>query len=117
MPNLYYTTISVKQIDILKYMKAKGLLCITDTKMKYLYQLAKQGGGFARDKQEEEFRVKMNTAIQAVFKKEYKTADSIIDKAFRNLCASRSSKLLDKVREEMEKAKNQKEDIHDNAAE
>ena len=102
MGEVYYTTLTRNQVNVLYACKDKTI-SITQNMINYLYALARQGREFARDRQEEAFRQRIRTAVDLVIRQEYTAADNEIWKAFRFLCAARSSEQLDEIGREVER--------------
>ena len=101
MGEVYYTTLTRNQVNVLYACKDKSL-DITQNMLNYLYALARQGREFARDRQEEAFRQRIRTAIDLAIREHYGAAEAEIWKAFRFLCASRSGEFLDEIEKELE---------------
>ena len=101
MGEVYYTTLTRNQVNVLFACMGKKIT-VTQNMINYLYALARQGREFARDRQEEAFRQRIRSAVDLVIREEYTAAENEIWKAFRFLCAARSSEQLDKIGQEVE---------------
>lgn len=115
MADIYYTNISIKQAGMVLSMVKSGILNITPNMARYIYSLALQGGGYAHDRHEEEFRHRFLEIFSAMMKspketinnrtypnkEALKTASDDLKEEFRHLCAFETSKYLEKVKKEI----------------
>lgn len=116
MADIYYTNISIKQAGMILSMVKAGVLNITPNMARYIYSLALQGGGYAHDRHEEEFRYRLMEIFNAMMKSHKETVNNRtypnktalmtaaddMREAFRHLCAFKTSKYLEKVRKELD---------------
>lgn len=105
----YYTTISKKQVNTL-YM-ARNKIKISESMLNYLYALAKQGKGLAKDPAVESFRRTISESVGKVLKIqaqpdadpiEYVEIETEIHRAFRQLSAVKKSRMLTTIKKELD---------------
>jgi hypothetical protein len=104
----YYTTISKKQVDVLRFAK-DHYIRISQNMLNYLYALARQGSCFARDPSVEDFRKTISGCVGEILKKrddgtpeEFREIEKEINRAFRQICAIKTNKYLKEVRKELD---------------
>lgn len=103
MSDVYYSTLTRNQVSVIFAAVNQELMTVPKSMIDYLYALARQGGGFARETHEEDFRQRILKGVDLVIHEEYSLAQGEIVGAFKILCASRKSKALDKVRVDLAK--------------
>lgn len=103
MSDVYYSTLTRNQVSVIFAAVNQELLTVPKSMIDYLYAMARQGGGFARETHEEDFRQRILKGVDLIIHEEYSLAQGEIEGAFRILCASRKSKALEKVRADLER--------------
>lgn len=103
MSDVYYSTLTRNQVSVIFAAVNQELMIVPKSMIDYLYAMARQGGGFARETHEEDFRQRILKGVDLVIHEEYSLAQGEIIGAFKILCASRKSKALDKVRVDLAK--------------
>lgn len=111
----YYTTISHKQVEVLRAVKDKKIR-ISENMLVYLDSLASQGRCFATDPVMENFRQTISRSIGFIINHreketaltEYAVVEENIKRAFRQLCAAKTSITLKKIKAELDNATTRK---------
>lgn len=99
---VYYTTFSKKQAYVIEKANAEGNIDLTPGMIDYVRSIAERGGGFARDKQEEEFRQRLHEAVGLIFRGEYQESQKTILQAFKVIMTGQTSDALQKIKKELE---------------
>lgn len=101
MSSAYYTTLSNRQVKVIEMANSNGFIRITPNMLEYLKNVSERGGGFVRNKNEEDFRSRIRLAVGDILNGAYASAEETIRLAFRILAAVQTSNALNVIKNEL----------------